>query len=66
LQAKFKRKQALWAPPLIACSASLGLLAGAHILAGTPEVIKTIALPFSVAASYATLYNYLIWKNRKP
>lgn len=66
LQAKFKRKQALWAPPAVACSASLGLLAGAHILAGTPEVIKTIILPFSVAASYATLYNYLIWKNRKP
>jgi len=65
LQAKFSRKPALWAPPLIACSASLCVLAGVHILSGTPEVFKTIALPFSVATSYATLYNYLIWKSKR-
>ena len=64
LQTKFSRKPAVWAPPLIACTASLFVLVMAHILAGTPEVFKTIALPFSVAASYATIYNFLIWKTK--
>ncbi len=64
LQAKFHGKRALWAPPLIACTASLCVLAGMHILLGTPEVLKTIALPFTVAASYATIYNFIIWKQR--
>jgi len=64
LQAKFQGTRALWAPPLIACTASLCVLAGVHIAVGTPEVLKTIALPFSVAATYATIYNFLVWKQR--
>lgn len=64
LQAKFQGKRALWAPPLIACTASLFVLAGVHTVLGTPEVVKTIALPFTVAATYATIYNFLIWKQR--
>lgn len=64
LQARFQRSSAFWAPPLIACTASLCVLAGVHIMLGTPEVLNTIALPFSVAASYATIYNYIIWKQR--
>lgn len=64
LQTKFQGKRALWAPPLIACTASLCVLTGVHFVLGTPEVAKTISLPFSVAATYATIYNYVTWKQR--
>ncbi|MGI9500932.1 MAG: hypothetical protein ACR2P3_12910 [Geminicoccaceae bacterium] len=49
---------ALFVPPIIACSVSLCALITIHWLSGTPEIIKTIALPFSIAASYASLYCY--------
>lgn len=65
LSARFSLGTALWAPPLIACTFSLALLVGAHILATTPEILRTIALPYSVATTYAVVYNYLIWKIRK-
>ncbi|MCK4713374.1 MAG: hypothetical protein KAT26_10895 [Marinosulfonomonas sp.] len=65
LSARFPLGTALWAPPLIACTFSLALLVGAHILATTPEILRTIALPYSVATTYAVVYNYLIWKIRK-
>lgn len=55
---------ALWAPPLIACSISLCILVTIHFAAGTPEVIRTISLPFSVATIYAVIYNYSLWNGR--
>ena len=57
---------ALAVPPLAAFAISVTLLVTLHTLAGTPEVLATIAVPLTVAASYAALYNYALWKDRKP
>lgn len=64
LQTKFQGKRAVWAPPLVACTVSLSVLAGVHTLLGTPEVVNTISLPFTVAATYAATYNYMTLKHR--
>lgn len=55
---------ALMAPPLIVCSVSLLVLLGTHAAAGTPEIVRTIALPFSVAFIYASLYSARRWKTQ--
>lgn len=43
-------------PPLISCTVIAALLYGVHTLAGTPEVIRTIALPWTVSTLYAFVY----------
>ncbi len=53
-----------WLPPVIALSVSFCLLVAAHLAAGTPEVARTISLPFSVASLYALSYNFLMWRRR--
>ena len=53
---------ALLAPPVITCLVSASLLTLIHTLSGTPEVLATIALPMTVATSYAALYNVSLWK----
>lgn len=45
-----------WAPPLISCLAIGGVLSGVHLIAGTPAVIATIALPWTVSTLYALIY----------
>lgn len=55
----------LWAPPAMAAGLSAGLLTLLHSLAGTPELLLTIALPLVIASSYAALYNYTLWKHRR-
>ena len=65
LFAKQMIKGALFLPPLIVCSISLMVLVGAHLAAGTPELVATIALPFSVAFSYACLYAYNLWRTER-
>ncbi len=62
LRAHTPRAAGWWLPPLIALGCSLCLLLGAHLLAGTPEVIGTISVPFSVACAYAITYNFLMWR----
>ena len=64
LAVKFSGSAALWAPPLITCSVSLGILVAIHTLAGTPEILRTISVPFFVASTYATIYNYTVWKGQ--
>ena len=41
----------------LAVLVSLTLLGSIHWLAGTPEILRTIAVPMSVTAVYATAYN---------
>ena len=53
---------AAWVPPVITCSVPLCVLVGAHSIAGTPEVLKTIAVPFSVASIYAVTYNLIMYR----
>jgi hypothetical protein len=44
------------APPLTTASVILALLIGVHRLIGTPEILATIAVPWSVSTGYAILY----------
>ncbi len=53
---------ALVLPPLITASSILLILTTAHTLAGTPEILATIAVPFTVSTSYAILYNLRLWR----
>ena len=44
-------------PPAMTASAVLVLLVGVHSLIGTPEIVRTIAVPWSVSTLYAILYS---------
>lgn len=44
-------------PPAITAASILALLVLVHGLIGTPELIATIAVPWSVSTTYAVLYN---------
>jgi hypothetical protein len=65
LASRFSGLAALLAPPVIAGLVSASLLTLLHRLSGTPEIAKTIAVPLTVATSYAALYNYSLWRIRK-
>jgi hypothetical protein len=45
-------------PPTISCIVVLGVLVGAHRLAGTPEIGRTIAVPYAVSSGYAWIYSF--------
>ena len=64
LSAIFSGPLRLVAPPVIALLGSATLLVTFHSLSGTPEILKTIAVPLLVSTSYAALYNYSISKGR--
>lgn len=53
---------ALFVPPAITATAIAIILTIAHTLAGTPEVLATIAVPLTVSTSYAILYNLRLWR----
>ena len=65
LAASFSGIAALVLPPLIAVALSLALLTSIHMLAGTPEILATIALPTSVTAIYSTIYTAALWRIRR-
>jgi LytS/YehU family sensor histidine kinase len=56
---------ALMLPPLITAATILAILVTAHTLAGTPEIVATIAVPFTVSTSYAIIYNWGLWRRRR-
>lgn len=62
--ARLRGVMALVLPPLVTASSILTILVTAHTLAGTPEVLATIAVPFTVSTSYAILYNLRLWRER--
>ncbi len=45
-------------PPLACAAVSVTVLSLVHRAVGTPEIAATLALPVTVATSYAALYNY--------
>ncbi|WP_244467893.1 hypothetical protein [Nitratireductor soli] len=61
LVTRFAGVSGLVLPPLFAGLTSLTLLYSIHSLAGTPEILATIAVPLTVATFYATLYTYTLW-----
>ena len=65
LASRFTGMAALLAPPLIAGLVSASVLTVIHTIGGTPEIGRTIAVPLTVATSYAALYNYSLWRSRK-
>jgi hypothetical protein len=52
-------------PPLISCSVVLVILRGVHALAGTPEIWKTIAVPYAVSSLYAWIYAFSLYAARR-
>lgn len=66
LAARFSSGARFWAPPTIAVSVSACGLIGVHAFAGTPEILSTVSLPLTVAASYVALYNYSRQAARRP
>lgn len=60
LAARFDGAAGLIVPPLAAWAVSAGILAAIHTLAGTPEVLATIAVPNLVATAYAVLYTLAV------
>lgn len=58
LARRFQGTAAYWAPPLIACIGSACILIVMHLISGTPQILKTIAVPLLVSTSYSALYNY--------
>ena len=57
LSARLPGSAGYWVPPVVAVVVSLSLLSSIHWIAGTPEILKTIVVPLSVTAIYATSYN---------
>ncbi|MDO5604371.1 MAG: hypothetical protein Q4G25_04320 [Paracoccus sp. (in: a-proteobacteria)] len=51
-------------PPVAAVAISAALLTVLHRLAGTPEIARTIAVPLSVTAIYATGYALALRRSR--
>lgn len=65
LSSRFSGLAALLVPPLVAGLVSATLLTTIHTIGGTPEIGRTIAVPLTVATSYAALYNFTLWRTRK-
>jgi hypothetical protein len=65
LAARLTGLTALLLPPLAAGLISAAVLTASHRLAGTPEILATVALPLSVATSYAAIWSYALWSDRK-
>lgn len=52
-------------PPILTAGTILTLLSTVHTLIGTPEVVRTIALPWTVSTLYAIVYNARLVKERR-
>ncbi|SOC38848.1 hypothetical protein SAMN05892877_105293 [Rhizobium subbaraonis] len=55
----------LWLPPALVIAVSGTALALIHRIAGTPEILRTIAVPLLVSASYAASYNYSLHRKEQ-
>jgi len=67
LTAMFQRLSglaALLAPPTVTCVVVLGVLVSMHRLAGTQEVLQTIALPYAVSSLYAWIFTARLYQRR--
>ena len=62
MSARLRGLGGLIVPPLITATAIGTILTTAHTLAGTPEILATIAVPFTISTSYAILYNLRLWR----
>jgi hypothetical protein len=65
LSRRFRPSAARWAPPLVVCLVSAAILIAFHVMSGTPEITRTIALPLLVSTSYATIYSNSIFDRKR-
>ena len=47
-------------PPMVSCLVIAGVLTLVHTLAGTPEVLATIAVPWSLSTLYGFIYVFTL------
>ncbi len=66
LARRFAGVNRFWAPPAIACAGSTAMLVAVHTASGTPEILRTIAVPVAVSATYSAIYSYSIFRRRTP
>jgi mannose/fructose/N-acetylgalactosamine-specific phosphotransferase system component IIC len=52
-------------PPAVTAAVILAVLIGVHRLIGTPEIARTIAVPWSVSTLYAIIYTSVLVRGRK-
>jgi hypothetical protein len=67
LEAASARLPGVWAvvvPPAISCAVILVILVGAHLIAGTRNVLTTISLPYAVSSTYAWVYTWAVTRRR--
>jgi hypothetical protein len=55
---------AVVAPPTISCAVILVVLVGAHLVAGTRNILATISLPYAVSSTYAWVYSWAMARGR--
>jgi hypothetical protein len=52
-------------PPVVTATLILGVLIAVHRMIGTPEIARTIAVPWSVSTLYAIVYAAVVARGRK-
>ena len=63
--ARLTGKAALYLPPAISACVTFFLLSAIHRIAGTPEVLATIVVPFAVSTAYAFVYCQTLGRDRR-
>lgn len=63
ISARLSGALAVIVPPLAAALLSVALLTTLHGLAGTPEIVTTIAVPLAVSTGYALIYSIALRKS---
>jgi hypothetical protein len=51
-------------PPVVTATVILAVLIGVHRMIGTPEIARTIAVPWSVSTLYAIVYAAVVARGR--
>ena len=51
-------------PPAVTAAVILAVLIGVHGLIGTPEIARTIAVPWSVSTLYAIIYTSVLVRGK--
>jgi hypothetical protein len=52
-------------PPALTAGSILALLVLVHKLIGTPELVRTIAFPWTLSTLYAIVYNARLVRDRR-
>lgn len=65
MNGRFPGALAYVAPPAITAGVILAVLVAIHRLIGTPEIVRTIAVPWTVSTLYAVVYTATLVKGAK-